>query len=87
MPELFTYALSFFVVGMYWMAHHRTFRLLVRVNRTLLWINLAVLGFVALLPFPTEILGKYGDDHDRDRDLRRRRSPRSAASRCCSGGT
>jgi TMEM175 potassium channel family protein len=61
LPELYTYALSFLVVGMYWMAHHRTFRSLVRVDRTLLWINLAVLGFIALLPFPTEILGKYGN--------------------------
>ena len=60
-PELFTYALSFLVVGMYWLAHHRTFRSLVRVDRTLLWINLVLLGFVALLPFPTEILGKYGN--------------------------
>jgi TMEM175 potassium channel family protein len=60
-PELFSYGLSFLVVGMYWMAHHRTFRSLVRVDRTLLWINLAVLGFVALLPLPTEILGKYGN--------------------------
>jgi uncharacterized membrane protein len=60
-PQLFTYALSFFVVGMYWMAHHRTFRSLVKVDRTLLWINLVLLGFVALLPFPTEILGKYGN--------------------------
>ena len=61
LPELFTYGLSFLVVGMFWMAHHRTFRSLVKVDRTLLWINLAVLGFVALLPFPTEILGRYGD--------------------------
>ncbi|MGZ4689323.1 MAG: TMEM175 family protein [Acidimicrobiia bacterium] len=61
LPQLFTYALSFLVVGMYWMAHHRTFRSLARVNRTLLWINLLLLGFVALLPFPTEIMGKYGN--------------------------
>ncbi len=61
LPQLFTYALSFLVIGMYWMAHHRTFRSLIRVDRTLLWINLVLLGFVALLPFPTEILGEYGN--------------------------
>jgi uncharacterized membrane protein len=61
LPQLFTYALSFLVVGVYWMAHHRAFRSLIKVNRPLLWINLFLLGSVALLPFPTEILGKYGN--------------------------
>jgi TMEM175 potassium channel family protein len=61
LPEVGTYALSFLVVGMYWLAHHRTFRSVRAVNRTLLWINLVLLGFVAVLPLPTEILGKYGD--------------------------
>ena len=60
-PQLFMYALSFVVVGAYWMGHHRMFRNLMRTNRALLWINLLMLGFVALLPFPTEILGKYAD--------------------------
>ncbi len=60
-PELFTYALSFLVVGLYWMAHHRVFRAVTRVDRALLWINLGLLGFVALLPLPTEILGEYGE--------------------------
>lgn len=60
-PQVFTYALSFVVVGLYWMAHHRVFRSVIRVDRTLLWINLALLGSVALLPLPTEILGKYGE--------------------------
>ncbi len=60
-PQLFTYALSFVVIGRYWIAHHKTFRSLRRANLTLLWINLALLGFVALLPFPTEILSRYGD--------------------------
>jgi uncharacterized membrane protein len=58
-PQLFTYALSFVVIGAYWMGHHRMFRKLVRTDRTLLWINLVMLGFIALLPLPTEILGKY----------------------------
>jgi uncharacterized membrane protein len=60
-PQIFTYALSFLVIGAYWMGHHRMFRNLMRTNRLLLWINLVMLGFVALLPLPTEILGKYAD--------------------------
>jgi uncharacterized membrane protein len=60
-PQLFTYGLSFIVIGAYWMGHHRMFRNLMRTNRMLIWINLIMLGFVALLPLPTEILGKYAD--------------------------
>ncbi len=61
LPQLGTYALSFLVIGVYWMAHHRVFRSVNRVDRRLLWINLVLLGFIALLPFPTEVLGKYGN--------------------------
>ena len=60
-PEIFTYALSFVVVGLYWISHHQMFRALRRTDRALLWLNLAMLGFVALLPFPTELLGTYGN--------------------------
>jgi uncharacterized membrane protein len=59
-PELLSYALSFAVVGVYWKAHHRMFRTLRRVTSHLLNLNLVMLGLVALIPFPTEILGNAG---------------------------
>ena len=49
------------MVGLYWISPIRVFRSLQRVDRTVLWINLALLGFVAVLPFPTELLGTYGE--------------------------
>jgi uncharacterized membrane protein len=61
LPYVFTYFLSFLVVGLYWLAHHRMFRALERVDRNLLWLNLALLSLVAFLPVPTELLGRYGD--------------------------
>jgi uncharacterized membrane protein len=60
-PQFLSYALSFAVIGRYWVAHHRMFRSLRRVDGTLLAINLALLGCIALLPFPTQVLGDYGD--------------------------
>jgi TMEM175 potassium channel family protein len=60
-PQLLTYGISFAVIGRYWIAHHAMFRSLRRVDTTLLWINLVLLGFIALLPFPTQLLGSYGD--------------------------
>jgi len=60
-PQLLSYALSFAVIGRYWVAHHGMFRTLRRVNGPLLALNLVLLGFIALLPFPTQVLGDYGD--------------------------
>ena len=71
-PQLLTYALSFVVIGRYWIAHHKTFRSLRRANITLLWINLALSGFVVLLPFPTEILSRVRRHVARDDRVRRR---------------
>lgn len=60
-PELFSYALSFFVIGQYWLVHHRLFRLVRRADPALLTWNLAFLALIALVPYPTELLGRYGD--------------------------
>ena len=60
-PRLYAYALSFLVIGAYWMAHQRTFHYIERYDHTLAWLNLLFLLFVALIPFPTGVLGAYGD--------------------------
>ena len=59
-PQLLSYGLSFVVIGVYWKAHHRMFRTLRRVTNRLLNLNLLLLGLVALIPFPTEMLGNSG---------------------------
>jgi uncharacterized membrane protein len=58
--QLLSYALSFVVVGVYWKAHHRMFRSLRRVTGRLLNLNLLMLGFIALIPFPSDVLGNSG---------------------------
>ena len=60
-PELLGYALSFWVIGRFWLVHHRLFRLVRRADSALLTLNLLLLGFIALIPWPTEMLGRYGD--------------------------
>ncbi|HEY7413605.1 MAG TPA: TMEM175 family protein [Ktedonobacteraceae bacterium] len=60
-PSFFSYALSFYMVGVYWLVHHRTFRYIIKFDESLLWVNLTVLLFIAFLPFPTSLLGRYGD--------------------------
>lgn len=62
LPQVLAYALSFFVIGRYWLAHHRLFKLVRRIDGRFIALNLVMLGFVALLPFPTEVFGNYATD-------------------------
>lgn len=62
LPEYLTFALSFAVVGLVWLSHHRKVSAIVRHDQNLLRLNLLMLLFVASLPLPTAILGRYGDD-------------------------
>lgn len=58
-PRLLTFALSFFLVGFYWIQHHQLFKELVSVNVRLLWLNLLLLFLVCLLPFSSGVVGRY----------------------------
>ncbi len=60
-PQIFAYALSFFVIGTYWVAHHRTFQYIARYDYRFIWLNLAFLFFIAFMPVPTTLLAQYGD--------------------------
>ncbi len=57
-PRLFSFFLSFTVIGMWWTTHHRLFGSVARLDYRLLVLDLAFLGAIAFLPFPTSILGR-----------------------------
>lgn len=59
-PKLFTYALSFILLALFWRINHSQFYYIKRVNNPLLWINVVWLLFVALVPFSTSLTGEYG---------------------------
>ena len=58
-PRYLAYALSFLVIARYWVIHHQTFKLIVRDNATLVWLNFLLLFFIAFLPFPTAVIGAH----------------------------
>jgi uncharacterized membrane protein len=58
-PQLVTYVASFLTVGVVWVNHHAIFRGLRAVDRTIQFINLVLLLCVVLVPYPTELLGRY----------------------------
>ncbi|HET8626611.1 MAG TPA: TMEM175 family protein [Thermomicrobiales bacterium] len=60
-PNIVSFAVSFLVIGSYWLAHHRIFHAIVRYDHRLLWLNLLFLLCIAFMPFPSALLGRYGD--------------------------
>jgi uncharacterized membrane protein len=59
LPDIGVYALSFVIVGLYWVGHHRMFRYIERADDTLLWLNLCFLLCIAFLPVASSIIGHY----------------------------
>lgn len=60
-PRFGAYALSFAILGAYWVAHWRRYRHIARADGRLAWLNLLFLGLVAIIPFPTAVIGEHGD--------------------------
>jgi len=56
------FVISFGIVGHYWSVHHRIFGYVVKYTTALLWLNLAFLFTVVLLPFSAGFLGEYSSD-------------------------
>jgi uncharacterized membrane protein len=54
------YAISFFVLAIFWVAHHVLFHYVQHVDRRLLWINIVFLLLVTFVPFSTDLLGDHG---------------------------
>jgi uncharacterized membrane protein len=58
-PSYLGYLVGFFTIGVMWINHHFLIGLFDRVTRPLLFLNLALLGVVAFIPFPTAVVAEY----------------------------
>jgi uncharacterized membrane protein len=56
------YAISFAVIGRFWLVHHRFFSEVTAFNNRLLSLNMLYLAFIVLIPFSSEVLGEYGGE-------------------------
>ncbi|MEP7294116.1 MAG: TMEM175 family protein [Chloroflexota bacterium] len=61
-PNFISYVITFVILGVFWVGHHNQFFYIRRADRTLLWINILFMGFVALLPFSAGLFSQYGQD-------------------------
>src|SRR5438128_8436040 len=59
-PSIFSFVISFVVVGIFWLSHHRLFQLIREYDRPTLYTNLFFLMTICFVPFPTAILTRYG---------------------------
>ena len=55
------YVLSFILLGIFWIVHHQQFHSIHRSDRKLIWINIFILMFIALVPFSTSLADDFSD--------------------------
>lgn len=59
LPNYVVFVVSFAMVGIKWLNHHRMFERIRRVDTTLVLLNLLLLLAVTVVPFTTALLGSY----------------------------
>jgi len=59
-PAFVAYAISFVVIGRFWLGHHAFFGSLKGFSRHLMTVNLLYLSLIVLIPFTTDVLDGYG---------------------------
>ncbi|MDB5235994.1 MAG: hypothetical protein JWR44_2987 [Hymenobacter sp.] len=59
-PKFIGFLISFFIIAIYWTAHHRIFRFVRHLDGQLLWLNLLFLLCIVLMPFTTAYQSEYG---------------------------
>jgi uncharacterized membrane protein len=62
-PNILGYFVCFLSVGLFWVGHHRMFRYIKRADSGLIWINLALMLFIAITPFSSSVLIKMETLH------------------------
>lgn len=60
-PHILHYAIAFFVLLSFWMAHHRHMNSIHHVDTIYTWLNLVTLFFVATITFTTDLVGSYSE--------------------------
>ncbi|HYJ22283.1 MAG TPA: TMEM175 family protein [Solirubrobacterales bacterium] len=60
--NLLAYALSFAVIGRFWVVHHRIFSQVTGFDGRLLALNIFYLAWIVLIPFSSKVLGDHGGE-------------------------
>jgi uncharacterized membrane protein len=58
-PKFVGFLVSFLLIGLYWVVHHRLFGYVINFTPKLIWLNILFLLFIALMPFSTGFYSEY----------------------------
>jgi uncharacterized membrane protein len=58
-PQFEIYAISFLIIGVYWISYHLIFNYIRASHSVLIWLNLAFLFFITLISFATSLETVY----------------------------
>lgn len=50
------FLLSFFLIALFWINHHKFFQIIEDIDERLIWINMGWLFFIVLIPFATSLV-------------------------------
>jgi uncharacterized membrane protein len=62
LPHFATYVLTFLLVALYWLFHHRMLNLVTRVDGPFIWMNICYLLTISFIPFPSALFGAYPNE-------------------------
>jgi uncharacterized membrane protein len=60
--ELTSYLVSFVIISQFWLVHHRTMRDMKGHSEGLAWRNFGFLLALTLMPFTSDLIGRYGSN-------------------------
>jgi uncharacterized membrane protein len=64
LPKFESYVVSFIVLCVFWLGHHRLMHQVKQVDHGFLWLNLLFILFITVVPFATSLMGAYRDLDD-----------------------
>ena len=64
LPKFESYVVSFIVLCVFWLGHHRLMHQVKEVDHKFLWLNLLFILFITVVPFATSLMGAYRDLDD-----------------------
>jgi uncharacterized membrane protein len=54
------YGFAFVMIALWWVVHNRTYQYIAKFDSTLVWLNMAMLAQIAVMPFVLDVYAQYG---------------------------